>query len=68
MPMPTPNPRRDQDPTRDPLPPKVEAYTRTLAHRCLKMHARPGSDVGVALLLAEAFEANISKEQRSGLS
>ena len=49
------------------LPPPVEAYTRALARRCLEMHARPGSDVGVAVLLAQAFEINISAEQRSGV-
>lgn len=48
------------------LPPATEAYTRALARQCLEMHARPASDIGVAGLLAEAFEANISHEQRSG--
>lgn len=50
------------------LPAKVEAYTRTLVRRCLAMHGRSGSDVGVAVLLAQAFEINISEEERSGLS
>lgn len=50
----------------DPLPRNVEAYTRVLARRCLDMQGRPGSDVGVAVLLAQAFETNISAEQRSG--
>ncbi|CAM9776690.1 unnamed protein product, partial [Ectocarpus sp. 12 AP-2014] len=49
------------------LPVKVEAYTRTLVRRCLAMHGRSGSDVGVAVLLAQAFEINISEEERSGL-
>ncbi|CAM9167945.1 unnamed protein product [Laminaria digitata] len=31
------------------------------------MHGRPASDVGVAGLLAQSFEANISHEQRTGL-
>lgn len=30
------------------------------------MHGRPASDVGVAGLLAQAFESNISHEQREG--
>lgn len=30
------------------------------------MHGRPASDVGVAGLLAQSFEANLSHEQRSG--
>eukprot|EP00904_Undaria_pinnatifida_P004695 jgi/Undpi1/14226/HiC_scaffold_9.g03875.m1 len=47
--------------------PSVETYARTLARRCLEMHGRPASDVGVAGLLAQSFEANISHEQRSGL-
>ncbi|CAM9295019.1 unnamed protein product [Ectocarpus fasciculatus] len=49
------------------LPAKVEASTRTLVRRCLAMHGRAGSDVGVAVLLAQAFEINISEEERSGL-
>ncbi|CAB1103128.1 unnamed protein product [Ectocarpus sp. CCAP 1310/34] len=49
------------------LPVKVEAYTRTLVRRCLAMHGRSGSDVGVAILLAQAFEINISEEERLGL-
>ncbi|CBJ27378.1 oxidoreductase [Ectocarpus siliculosus] len=49
------------------LPVKVEAYTRTLVRRCLAMYGRSGSDVGVAVLLAQAFEINISEEERSGL-
>ncbi|CAM9802464.1 unnamed protein product, partial [Ectocarpus sp. 13 AM-2016] len=49
------------------LPEQVEAYTRTLVRRCLAMHGRAGSDVGVAVLLAQAFEINISEEERSGL-
>lgn len=56
------------NPNRDPLPPRVEAYTRALALRCLEMQSRPGSDVGVAVLLAQAFETNISEEQRSGVA
>lgn len=45
----------------------VETYARTLARRCLEMHGRPASDVGVAGLLAQSFEANISHEQRTGM-
>lgn len=48
------------------LPPNVEAYIKAIARRCMAMHGRPGSDIGVAKLLAQAFETNISVEQRSG--
>jgi len=48
------------------LPPKMETYVRAIARRCLPMHGRPGSDIGVAMLYAQAFETNISAEQRSG--
>lgn len=48
------------------LPPKVETYARAIARRCLAMHGRPGSDIGVAMLYAQAFETNISAEQLSG--
>lgn len=54
--------------TENPLPPRVEAYARALALRCVEMQGRPGSDVGVSYLLAQAFEANISVEQRSGVA
>lgn len=49
-----------------PLPPDLESYTRTVAGRCLAMLGRPASDIGVAGLLAEAYEANIAPEQRWG--
>eukprot|EP00903_Cladosiphon_okamuranus_P016206 g14954.t1 len=51
----------------NPLPPLLEAYVRALGRRCLEMQGRPGSDIGVAVLFAQAFETNISAEQRSGL-
>lgn len=48
------------------LTPAVEAYTRVLARRCLEMHGRSASDIGVAGLLARSFEKNIAPEQLSG--
>lgn len=53
-------------PRRAHFAPSVETYARTLARRCLEMHGRPASDVSVAGLLAQSFEANVSHEQRSG--
>lgn len=48
------------------LPVRLEMYTRAIARRSLDMAGRPASEIGVAGIFAESFEANVPAEQRAG--